>query len=85
MADGRSLQVIAKEICEDWKRQDGSSGVNPVAKPYLEAMRTLRSVDEDYYHDSGRSIVNYFLANAQTWRGETARRIKAELGRLVAD
>lgn len=78
MADGRSLSIIAREIREDWKR------INPVALPYLKAMATLRSVDENYYLDSGRSIVNYFLANAGTWRGETARRIKAELQRLVA-
>ena len=31
------------------------------------------------YLDSAKSIVLYFLANANTWRGETARRIKAEL------
>lgn len=79
MADGRSLGVIAGEIRRDWKP------INPAAKPYVDAMATLRSVDEDYYEDSGRSIVRYFLSNAGTWRGETARRIKAELNRLLED
>jgi hypothetical protein len=77
MADGRSLGVIAAEIRKEWKP------VHPAAKPYLDTMITLRSVDQDYYGDSGRSIVSYFLANAGTWRGESARRIKAELNRLL--
>ena len=32
----------------------------------------------------GRSIVLYFLANAQQWRGPDARRIKAELKSMLA-
>lgn len=80
MADGRSLGVIAAEIRKSWK-----PNVNPAAKPYLDAMATLRSVDDKYYLDSGSSIVRYFLANAATWRGEDARRIKAELKRLLGD
>ena len=79
MADGRSLGVIAAEIRKTWPN------MNPAAKPYVDAMATLRSVDENYYLDSGRSVVRYFLANAGTWRGEDARRIKAELNRLLED
>ena len=79
MADGRSLGVIAGEIRRDWRP------MNEAARPYVDAMATLRSVDEAYYEDSGRSIVRYFLANAATWRGPEARRIKAELNRLLGD
>lgn len=79
MAEGRSLGVIASEIRRDWKN------MNAAAKPYVDAMATLRSVDEMYYSDSAASVVRYFLANAGTWRGETARRIKAELNRLLGD
>jgi hypothetical protein len=79
MAEGRSLGVIAGEIRADWKP------ANAAAKPCIDAMVTLRSVEESYYHESGRDIVNRFLANAGTWRGETARRIKAELQRLLED
>jgi hypothetical protein len=32
-----------------------------------------------YGMDSGKSIILYFLANASTWRGDTAKRVKAEL------
>ena len=49
------------------------------AKPYVQAMMCLGSVKDNYMLDSGDTIVRYFLANASTWRGETARRIKKEL------
>lgn len=69
----RPLFVIAREIRENWR---------PVyfgAKPYLDAMACLNSISDTYICDSAKSIVLYFLANAQTWRGETAKRIKLEL------
>jgi hypothetical protein len=53
------------------------------AVPYLRAMHSLRDVTDAYGYDDGRSIVMYFLANANTWRGDTARRVKAELKDLL--
>jgi len=73
----RTLHEIAVEIARDWKT------VNYAAKPYLEAMSTLDSVTDDYGADSGKSIVLYFLSNAAQWRGEVAKRIKAELKAMV--
>lgn len=73
----RPLYTIAREIRKDWKN------VSPYAAPYLSAMSYLVSVDDNYILDSGRSIVSYFLANAGSWRGETAKRIKAELKAMV--
>ena len=73
----RPLYTIAREIRNDWKN------VSPYAAPYLMAMTYLNSVDDNYILDSGRSIVSYFLANAGSWRGETAKRIKAELKAMV--
>lgn len=73
----RTLGMIANEIRKDW---------NPVwfgAKPYLNAMATLESINDNYGMDSGKSIVLYFLSNATTWKGETARRIKKELKALA--
>ena len=70
----RSLSEIAAEIRKDW-----GSKVNFGAKPYLDAMASLNSINDNYGWDSGKSIVLYFLGNAATWRGETAKRIKAEL------
>ena len=76
----RTLHEIAVEIMADWPRAKRGA-----ARPYLEAMGHLQSVEEKYGLDSGKSIVLYFLSNAGTWRGETARRIKKELKELVGE
>lgn len=76
--DHRPLHIIAREIRTDWKK------VYFGAVPYLEAMACLSSIHGEYYNDSARSVVAYFLANAGTWRGDTARRVKAELKALLA-
>ena len=36
-----------------------------------------------YGFNTAESIVRYFLSNASTWRGETAKRIKKELKAMV--
>jgi len=69
----RPLYTIASEISKDWQR------VNYAAKPYLDAMKSLNTVDDKFYHDSAKSVVLYFLSNASTWKGEKAKAIKAEL------
>ena len=74
MATTRPLHEIAREIRKDW-----GAKVNFAAKPYLDAMATLNTIDDNYGWDSGKMIVLYFLGNASTWRGETAKRIKTEL------
>lgn len=76
-AGHRSLTLIAIEIASDWK--DPYFG----AVPYLEAMRSLDQITDNYYEDSADEIVRYFLANANTWRGETARAVKAELKTIL--
>ena len=70
----RSLSTIAAEIRKDW-----GSKVNFAAKPYLSAMAGLDSITDQYGYDDARSIVLYFLSNASSWRGDTAKRVKAEL------
>jgi hypothetical protein len=72
----RPLCEIAREIRKDWKN------VNYAAAPYLDAMGSLNFIQDDYYTDSGVSVVLYFLSNASSWRGETAKRIKAELKKM---
>lgn len=69
----RSLSTIASEIRRDWSK------VNFAAKPYLSAMAGLDSINDSYGYDDARSIVLYFLSNASSWRGDNAKRIKAEL------
>ena len=73
----RPLYKIASEIRKAWTK------VSPYAEPYLEAMQSLDSINDNYYFDSGKSVVLYFLSNASTWRGEDARRIKAELKEMA--
>lgn len=72
----RPLFDIAADIRATWPK------VNYAARPYLEAMSGIGSIEETYGFDTARSIVLYFLSNASTWRGDDARRIKAELKAL---
>lgn len=73
----RSLSAIAREIRKDWKK------VYFGAVPYLDAMSSLDSINDQYYQDSAKSVVAYFLSNATSWRGDTARRIKKELNDML--
>lgn len=73
----RPLYTIAQEIMSDWRKPYFG------AVPYLDAMRSLQSIDQKFYDDDAKSVVLYFLANAATWRGETAKRVKAELKTLA--
>lgn len=75
----RKIHEIASEILQDWKKPYFG------AIPYIEAMLQLNTIHDDYYLDTAESVVIYFLANAQTWRGETARRIKAELREMLKE
>jgi hypothetical protein len=75
----RSIAVIAREIRADWKKPYFG------AVPYLDAMCELNSINDNYYYDSGESVVRYFLANANTWRGEKARAVKAELKKILGE
>lgn len=73
----RPLSTIAKEIMEDWPKPYFG------AVPYVDAMLELDSIHDNYMFDSAGSIVLYFLANAQTWKGEKAREIKKELKTML--
>jgi hypothetical protein len=73
----RPISDIAYEIRRLWPKPYFG------AVPYLNAMFSLGSVKDNYGADSGTTIVLYFLANAGTWRGPDARRIKAELKYLT--
>ena len=75
----RTFREIALEIKEKWTE------ITPYAYPYLDAMLDIDSTDKNaqYYYDSAESVVLYFLANALEFRGEDARRIKAELKSML--
>ena len=73
----RSISTIAREISNDWAKPYFG------AVPYLDAMHSLSTMRDKYYYDDAESVVRYFLANANTWKGETARAIKAELKAML--
>ena len=75
----RTFREIALEIKQKWTK------ISPYAYPYLDAMLDIDSTDKNaqHYYDSAESVVLYFLANAQGFRGEDARRIKAELKSML--
>ena len=72
-----TLREIAKIVRKDWKR------VHYGAEPYLSAMSSLSTINDRYMADDAKSVVLYFLCNASTWRGDTAKQIKAHLKSLV--
>lgn len=74
----RTISQIAREIRADWQK------VNFAAKPYLAEMLYLNTLEDSCGHDSAKSIVLYFLANASTYRGEKAKALKAELKTLCS-
>ena len=73
----RPIYEIANEIEREWVK------VSPYARPYLDAMKSLDKITDNYLFDSGVSVVLYFLSNATTFKGESARRIKSELKSLA--
>lgn len=73
----RQLNIIAREIWENWEKPYFG------AVPYLKAMSTLTDINQQYGYDSAESVVRYFLCNASTWRGDTARRVKTELKEML--
>lgn len=78
MSNTRSIRSIALDIRKAWPK------VNFAAKPYLDAMLDLDTINDKYGLDSARSIILYFLSNASSFRGEKAKALKAELKALGA-
>lgn len=73
----RPLHIIARDIEKDWTK------IYFGAVPYLQALKTLSTIKDDYGLDDAHTIIIYFLANAQTWKGEKAREIKKELKKIA--
>ena len=77
MNDKRQVNTIANEILSIWKKPYFG------AIPYLNAMQNLHTINDMYMYDDGKSIVRYFLANASTFKGEDAKRLKLELKSML--
>jgi len=74
-----NISQIAQIIVQDWKK------VNFAAKPFLKAMLSLNTLEDDYGNESAESVVRRFLSNAGSWRGEIAKQVKAKLRNIVGD
>lgn len=73
----RTLKAIMREVRNDWKRPYFG------AVPYIQALSVLNSPSDMYFADRGEDLILYFLSNAKGWRGETAKRVKAELKAMI--
>ena len=76
----RPLNAIAAEIQRDWRTR-----LNGSAIPYIEGLSELRHARDRWYLETGADAIQGFLNNAQTWRGEVARRVKLELKAILKD
>lgn len=75
----RPLSQIAAEITADWTALHGA------AQPYIDALSELQLATERYGLETGSDMIQGFLNNARTWRGEVARRVKQELRAILRD
>lgn len=73
----RAISDIAYDIKKDWKN------VYFGAVPYLEALTSLTTIHDKYIMDDAKSLIIYFLSNAKTYRGENAKKYKAELKKIA--
>ncbi len=71
--EDKTFPQLCSMIAADW------SGMAMTARPYFQAMGRMQNLSDTYGTESGKSIVLYFLSNAQSWRGEVARNVKGEL------
>lgn len=85
----RPVNIVAAEI--DAAFREIRRNLNPVPSwvnhclPYVSAMLELKSFSQFYGLDRGAEIGRRFLSNAQPWRGEQARRIKAEINEALKE
>jgi hypothetical protein len=75
----RPIHQIAEEINREWTRPYFG------AVPYIRALMAVSNVHDSYGADPVTDLIRYFLSNATTWRGDVARRIKAELKTILKE
>lgn len=81
----RPLNKIAADILAAWGPPPHQKVYQIWCKPYVNAMLSLKSIGDTYGLDPADDIVLRFLTNAAGWKGDEARRIKAELNQLVKE
>ena len=69
----RPIHEIVREIRRTWAKPYFG------AVPYLDALSSVSSGKDMYGVERADHLVRYLLSNMTTFRGEDARRLKAEL------
>jgi hypothetical protein len=69
----RRLHEIAEESVLNWPE------LYLDAVPSIHAMRRIEKTTDRCGMGDGEGLVRYCRVNARTWRGEVAKRVKAEL------
>lgn len=73
------------EIAEEIEREVGGKAFWVYAEAYVTPMKSLETLNDRYFEDSAEYIVSYALANLGGWRGDVARRVKAELNAMLKE
>lgn len=88
-ANKRTFSTIAAEVVGLWRKTYGPAENLPLslkcALPYLRAMLKCNTTNKNmpYCAETVESVVLYFLANITYWKGDDAKRIKAELKAML--
>lgn len=72
----KPLNQIAAEILVNWRENPSSASHRIYARPYVEAMLSMRTCEDMYGLEYGDMIVARALDNLAQWRGPKAREIK---------
>jgi len=72
-----------RDICEiagDIARDPSLTGTaRATSMPYLDGLKCVRTSSDMFGMDNAGHLVAYALGNLKSWRGESARALKAEL------
>ena len=73
MSNTNTPAEIVAAIRADWARPYFG------AVPYLDALEAVPTWDTRIGFETARDVAPYLLSNLRTWKGETARTVKAQL------
>lgn len=79
MSDLRPLSAIGREMVPLLRALPESHMARWAGLAQAEPLRSLETIHDNYYDDSAEYVVACLLGNITGWRGEDAKRIRAEL------
>lgn len=82
---GRAKSMTVSDISSEIRGAHRRTGqkVSPAAKPYLDAMDSMRSARDNYGADSGTMILAYAISNLRSFKGAVAKILKGEMNRRL--